>query len=289
MSATFYSQAAEEAAAKVLDAFRSPETLPKALATIALPTCETHASGYSLRNQLIVWLFGYSDAAGFKQWRKYGRQVRKGEKAFPVLAPVTASFMKWDEEQQKDVRVTYVKGWKHVKVFGVEQTDIIDEEKWQRYNDAAQSNEEFLSTLPWTEVARAWDLATTADGNLAQYGVHGCYRHGVSVEVAVENLSTWAHEIIHAADDRCGTLTQAWGQQPDNEIVAEVGGAVLCIVAGHEDAADLGGCYEYCNKYLGDAKDPVQAAGKLIDRICAAVNLVMVQAQTPDTVIERAA
>jgi hypothetical protein len=209
MPATFYSQAAEEAAAKVLDAFRSPETLPKALATIALPTSETHASGYSLRNQLIVWLFGYTDAAGYKQWLKYGRQVRKGEKAFPVLAPVTASFTKWDEEKKEDVRVTYIKGWKHVKVFGVEQTDIIDQDKWARYSEAAAANEEFLNTLPWTEVARAWDLATSADGNLAKYGVHGCYRHGVSVEVAVENLSTWAHEIIHAADDRCGTLTKA--------------------------------------------------------------------------------
>lgn len=282
----FHTRQAREAADKVLEAFKDPASLPKALATIALDESQRHAARYSPGNQFLVFLFGYSDAAGYKQWLKYGRQVRKGERGFPILAPITASFWRKDEETGKDVRITYVKGWRHVTVFGVEQTDIVDEAKWAKYSEASQRNTEFVERMPWTETARTWDLAVGADGNLLRYGAKGMYTHGRAVQVAVENLSVWAHEIIHAADDRLGTLTKKPGQQPDNEVVAEVGGAVLCIAAGHGEAqADLGGCYEYCQSYLADAKDPLQAANRLLSRIINCVALVLAQAEQPDEVI----
>ena len=283
MSTKFHTPAAEAAANKVLEAFDNPTALAEPLKNIALATGGRHADSYSMRNQLIVWLFGYSDAAGYKQWRNaYGRQVRKGEKAFPVLAPVTKSFTKFNEETQQDERVTYITGWRDVKVFGLEQTDIVDEEKWAKHNEANASNQEHLDRLPWTEVARTWDLSVTADGAMLGWGAAGCYSHGRNITVAVENLATWAHELVHAADDRLGTITKAPGQQPDNEIVAEIGGAVLCLVAGHEVEADLGGCWKYIQTY---SKDAVKDAGKLLDRIVAAVSLILEQANDPDNVI----
>lgn len=286
MGSKFYSEAAEKAAGRILEAFERPEELPKALKAIALPAIENHSASYSIRNQFLVWIMGYSDAAGFKQWRQYGRQVRKGEKAFHVLAPVTSKFRTRETDaetgEETERLVSYVKGWRGVAVFGLEQTDIVDAEKWEAYSAAAKANAEFLEALPWVEVARTWDLACGADGRLLAYGAKGCYTHGRSVEVGVENLATWAHELVHAADDRLGTLTKQPGQQPDNEIVAELGGAVLCLVAGLEHDADIGGAWEYINSY---SKDPVKMAGELLDRIVSAVALIMEQAKDPESVI----
>jgi hypothetical protein len=291
MAVKFYSPEAEAAASRILEAFEHPDTLPQALAQIVLATGERHADNYSHRNQLIVWIMNYTDAAGYKQWlNDYGRQVRKGEKSFAILAPVTKKFFVTERDaetgQERKRPVTQLVGWRDVRVFGIEQTDIANVEKWEKYAAANAENTAFVERLPWTEVARSWGLAVAADGRLEKYGAHGCYTHGRGIEVAVENLSTWAHELIHAADDRLGCLTKKPGQQPDNEIVAEVGGAVLCTVAGYGHEADIGGAWEYIKKY---SKDPLQDAGKLIDRIITAVSLVLAQAETPDAVIEPAA
>jgi len=54
----------------------------------------------------------------------------------------------------------------------------------------------------------------------------------------VENLATWAHELIHAADDRLGNMIET-GQHFRSEIVAEMGGAVLLYAMGYKKDADL--------------------------------------------------
>ena len=75
-------------------------------------------------------------------------------------------------------------------------------------------------------MAKQWGLSVDAfNGQTASY--LGYYRHGQAIALGVENWATWSHELVHAADYRAGTITKAPGQQPDNEIVAELGGAVL--------------------------------------------------------------
>jgi hypothetical protein len=56
--------------------------------------------------------------------------------------------------------------------------------------------------------------------------------------VGVKNLATFAHELLHSADDRNGTMTEN-GQQWRSETVAELGGAVLLRLLGFEDDVDL--------------------------------------------------
>jgi antirestriction protein ArdC len=266
----FYTDAAEKAAAQIMAAFDNPDDLPEALKNIVLATGGRHSDRYSTRNQLLVAINGFGDAAGFKQWRNsYGRQVRKGEKAFCILAPVTRSFVNDDDE-----RITYITGWRDVKVFGVEQTDVVDEAKWAKHMAAQAEAAKVADSIPWTAAAHAWGLTVGADGNLYERGAAGMYIPGVGIRVAVENLATWAHEIIHASDDDLGTLgdyTDA-AQVASAEIVAELGGAILCLIAGHSHAADLGGAWTYIKRY---SKDPVKDAGKLLDRIVACVAHVL--------------
>jgi antirestriction protein ArdC len=82
---------------------------------------------YSFGN--VLWLRGQAAArevtitrvAGYGVWRKLGRQVRKGERGFRVLAPITVA----DEDKRAagHAGASKVVGWKTATVFDVAQTD----------------------------------------------------------------------------------------------------------------------------------------------------------------------
>jgi hypothetical protein len=95
-----------------------------------------------------------------------------------------------------------------------------------------------------------------------------------SIGLGVENLSTWAHELVHAADDRLGTLKTS--DQPSREIVAELGGAVLLECIGERFASDRGGAYEYLARHCeATGADLLATCTALIDRTCACVALIL--------------
>ena len=54
----------------------------------------------------------------------------------------------------------------------------------------------------------------------------GWYRRKQAIALDVQNLATWAHELVHATDDRQGQFTER-GQHWRSETVAELGGRVL--------------------------------------------------------------
>ncbi len=108
----------------------------------------------------------------------------------------------------------------------------------------------------------------------------GKFRHerngtGTAIALGVKNLSTWAHELIHAADHRNGKLTEL-GQHWRSETVAELGGAVLLKILGHHHDADLGGCWEYVQGYAKRQKiDVLKACNLVLERTCEAVALIL--------------
>ena len=80
-----------------------------------------------------------------------------------------------------------------------------------------------------------------------------------------------AHELTHAADHRNGKLTEL-GQHWRSETVAELGGAVLLCVLGFKHEADLGGCWEYVQRYAEKRGiDTLRACNLVLDRTCEAV------------------
>ena len=86
--------------------------------------------------------------------------------------------------------------------------------------------------------------------------------------IGVENLATWAHELIHAADDRNGTLKER-GQHWLSETVAELGGAVLLYAAGYEREADIGGAWDYISHYAKENDvEPIKACTTALERVC---------------------
>jgi hypothetical protein len=106
-------------------------------------------------------------------------------------------------------------------------------------------------------------------------GFLGRYLHGKAIDLGVKNLSTWAHELVHAADDRNGSLKEK-GQHWRSEMVAELGGAVLLEILGFKQEADLGGCWEYIKEYAEGEKIAVaEGCMRVLDRTCAAVGLIL--------------
>ncbi|HEY2838157.1 MAG TPA: hypothetical protein VGJ26_03360 [Pirellulales bacterium] len=256
---------AERAASDILAAFKAGN-LPTALAPLFIRRKDDRPSTrWSWGNQLIAAIHGCLDARAFGQWLEVERAVRKGEKARAViLAPCTRKVEgPYGEER------TAVYGFRGVCVFDVSQTDGaplpqgVDDE-----------TAEFLRNLPLRAVAESWGLAIDAiDGKACK--ALGWYRHKQAIALGVKNLSTWAHELIHAADDRLGGLVER-GQHWRSETVAELGGAILLCCLGLSLEADTGGAWDYISRYAKDAElEPITACMTVLKRTCDAVALIL--------------
>ena len=77
---------------------------------------------YSSRNTLLIFQQcpNASYVAGYQTWKnRYGRQVRKGEKAIRILAPYTYKSAAADADEANEMRT----GFRKISVFDISQTD----------------------------------------------------------------------------------------------------------------------------------------------------------------------
>jgi hypothetical protein len=260
---------AEGTAQAIIKAFEEGR-VPKAMGNVFIEDAsEKHSASYSYLNRFIVAIHGYSDAMGMKQWnKKHQRWVKKGEKAFYILAPV----LKKVEDKTTDEERKICIGFKGVQVFGLEQTtgpEIKQGEEAQRH----------LNELPLREVAEKWGLSINAY-NGQEDGALGVYSMGNSISVGTKNLSTWAHELAHAADDKNGNLkSRKSDDRALAEVVAELAGAVLLECIGKPQEADRGGAYEYIKTWAERVNmKPVDACRKVLTRVVDAVSLILEEA-----------
>lgn len=264
---------AQQVAADILNAFQSG-AVPKALATTFLTRhLDSPCARWSWRNRLLVALHGHSDARGFRQWQEVGRHVRAGAHAFSILGPCLAKKSNRcnDHEPATDdgQESLQLVGFRSIPVFGYDQTEG---EPLPEFEEATR----FLETLPLLAVAHHWGLLVKAvlPGKRLGY-----YRSGVEIGLAVKSFATWSHELLHASEDRLGTLTQGRGEKLDNEVVAELGGAVLLECLGETVESDRGGVFQYITAYCREhSRDPLAVCTELLDRTCAAVELILTTA-----------
>jgi hypothetical protein len=263
---------AERVAQQIMAAFDAGN-LPKALSQVFIHRLDNvPCRSWSFANQMITaWFGGTSDARGFKQWQQVGRSVVKGTKAFHILAPCTK---KVGEVQDTDTGETeslfVITGFKSVPVFRIEDTHVTDHHKWDRAEKSGTEARDWITALPFYNVATAWGI--TVESYNGQKGkALGYYSSNGTIALGTQNLSTWAHELVHAADGRNGKL---WGSdKAPAEVVAEFGGCILLECLGLSTDSDRGGAYEYI-KHYSDGK-PMQALTKLINRTCEAVALIL--------------
>jgi len=250
-------------------------TVPKALAQVFVDRSDNVPSGsWSWRNRFITAIRGTSDARGFKQWKSAGRKVSKGAKAFHILGPCIGKRTEADDDGTER-EISFLYGFKSIPVFALESTEIFDAELWEKCGGVDHVEENRLKDLPLAEVAELWNLKVTSYNGKGGSTL-GYYQWGKGIALGTENLSTWMHELCHAADDKLGTIIKGSGQNQGNEIVAELGGAVLLHAMGYEVEADTGGAWDYIKSYSkNDKAKALTLCGKLIDRVCACVDLII--------------
>ena len=206
-----------------------------------------------------MFFSGTNDARGFRQWQEVGRHVKKGSKAFTILAP---RFIKKDTEDQEETKTILI-GFLAVPVFRVEDTEgePLDYQKIE------------LPELPLMEVAQEWGISVKAiPGNYCYFGYFSQDRREIAL--ATKEESVFFHELAHAAHQRIlGKLKN--GQDWMQEIVAELSAGVLCRVVG-KTSKHLGNSYRYIEVYARRANlTPWQGCMKVMSDTEKVLNLIM--------------
>ena len=233
--------------------------IPEAIAFSVFPIPNIPAAQWSLLNRTLMFFAGTNDARGFRQWEEVGRHVKKGSKAFTILAP---RFIKKDTEDQEEIKTILV-GFLAVPVFRVEDTegDPLDYERIE------------LPDLPLMEIAKEWGISVKAiPGNYRYFGYFSQDRKEIAL--ATKEESVFFHELAHAAHQRIlGELKK--GQDWKQEIVAELSAAVLCRVIG-KTSRYLGNSYRYIEGYAKSANlTPWQGCMRVMSDIEKVLNLII--------------
>jgi hypothetical protein len=270
--------AVTQATAEILDAFRTGR--------LAEPLAQTflhhglHCQRWSFANQMMVFLFGHEDAATYKQWQNMGRQVKRGAHAFYLMRPNLKLARVTDEETGEERTIhACLRGFGWFAVHGLDDTEPIPDFQGQPYDIVTATGRAFVETLPLLNVAKAWGISVTTYQGHQGRGL-GYARPGQQIGLGVANLSTWAHELVHQAEHRLGVLTKR-GQDREQEIVAELGGAVLLTVLGQRAEADWGGAYQYIKSYAKakDGEGLLREVMHVAGRMAAAVKHILDEAE----------
>jgi len=220
----------------ILNRFKTGD-IPKAIAYSMFPIPDIPAAKWSLCNRTLMFFAGTQDGRGFRQWKKAKRSVKKGAKAFYILAPRFAK-----KENDNGEEETFLSGFLAVPIFRCEDTDgePLDYEKIK------------LPDLPLIEVAEEWGLSVKAiPGN---YRFYGYFRESnKEIALATKDEVVFFHELSHAAHAKVSGKLKP-GQDWKQEIVAELSASVLCHMVGKDGDKYLGNAYSYIENYAKKAK-----------------------------------
>ena len=242
----------------ILDRFRSGD-IPAAVAYAMFPIPDIPSAKWSLLNRTVMFLAGTQDARGFRQWQQAKRHVKKGAKAFHILVPCI-----YKKEDGAGEEREFLGGFKCSPVFRYE--DTTGEELDYRQIE--------LPALPLMERAQEWGIAVKAvPGNYRYYGYYSQDRREIGL--ATRDECVFFHELAHSAHEKVkGTLKS--GQDPFQEIVAELSAQALCKIVGKESRDTLGNSYRYIENYAGKIKiDPLAACSKVLGQVEQVLSLIL--------------
>lgn len=241
----------------ILDCFKSGD-VPEAIAKAMFPAADTPSARWSLLNRTLIMLSGTADARGFRQWQEVNRHVCKGAKAVFILVP----FIKKGEDAD-DKRLT---GFGLKPVFRVEDTD----------GEPLGYQTIQLPNLPLIEKAEAWGISVKAvPGNYQYYGYFSQDRLEIGLATSAE--STFFHELAHAAHAKVAGKLKG-GQDPLQEIVAELSAQALCRIVGKQPIDTTGNSYRYIEHYAKKINlSPWAACLKVMAETEKVLNLILAE------------
>ena len=211
----------------ILEKFKTGD-IPEAIALASYPVSDIPSSKWSFLNRTVMFLSGTGDARGFRQWQEVNRHVKKGSKAFYILVPC---IYKKESEEGEDKQI--LKGFKAAAVFRYEDTE----------GEEVEYKQLEVPKFPLLERAGEWGVSVKAiPGNFRYRGYYSSERKEISLATPEEKV--FFHELAHAGHDRVKQGLKA-GQDPLQEIVAELSAQALCRLVGKQIKDTTGNSYQY--------------------------------------------
>ncbi|MDN5375340.1 MAG: hypothetical protein PWQ39_380 [Thermacetogenium sp.] len=261
----------KEALNRLLSMFESGD-LPAAVARTLItpvPGTEKPSDRWSLGNKLLMLLAGTEDARGYRQWEVVGRHVKKGAKAFYIFAPlvkkVTRKIVDPETGEEREEERVIITGFREVPVFRYEDTE------GKPLPEVDYSPPELP---PLYNVAKAFGVQEVRYAPANGDGSYGFFtlRGGKRIVLHTHDAKTWFHELGHAVHSTFRELKG--GQDPEQEIVAEVFAATMCELHGITGYHFR--CWEYIKHYAGqDAQKALRAVLRLLSDVEKCLNLVL--------------
>jgi hypothetical protein len=244
---------------RIVEQFKSGN-IPKAVAMAMFPIANIPSAKWSLLNRTVMFFAGTQDARGFQQWKQAKRHVKAGAKAFHILVP----YMKKREDKETGEETSFLYGFGCKPVFRVEDTD----------GEALDYEQLEVPDLPLMERAVEWGLSVKAiPGNYRYYGYYSAERQQIAL--ATKEEAVFFHELAHAAHDKVRGGLKA-GQDPLQEIVAELSAQALCQMVGKSGQDTLGNSYRYIEGYAAKLKlSPAAACLKVMAETEKVLTLIL--------------
>lgn len=194
------------------------------------------SDNWSILNRMIMLMVGRtSDARTYKQWQKAERQVVKGARSFSIIAPITKKSVDPESGEEK----VYLIGFRALPVFPLEMT--AGKEVW-KCNYEPKTIPVSMKNLIMV-VERLGGTVKWAPMNGLALGFYSTKDR--SITMCSEDFVTLAHETIHFIHDQIDPLK--YGDRKKEEIIAELGAAVLCEMMGEQGFEQQS--YEYIRRY----------------------------------------
>ncbi len=240
----------KEATQKLIQLFAS-DSLPPAIAMTTIRAKagqEIPSDSWSLGNRLLMFLAGTEDARGIKQWNKVGRKIKKGAKAFYILAPRMVKIK--DEETDEERQV--LAGFLSVPVFRYEDTEG-EELVYPDYSPP--------TLPPLFEVAERYGIKVKYRAFSNRF--YGAYTPSrKDIILCSHDEAVFFHELAHAIHNTIKPLKP--GQDPYQEIVAETVAATLCVMYGFDGY--LYNAKKYIEIYSG-SKNPLRSIMQVLSDV----------------------
>ncbi len=252
-------QKVREVLTVILDRFKTGD-IPEAIALASYPRINVPSNKWSLLNRTVMFLSGTYDARGFRQWKEVNRSVKKGSKAIYILVPS----IRKSTDQETEEEILILKGFIGGPVFKVEDTD----------GEPLEYEELVLPDLPLLDRAEEWGIEVKAiPGNFRYYGYFSSQRKEIALATKAECV--FFHELAHASHEKVkGKLKP--GQDPVEEIIAELAATALCKLVGKDPKDNLGNSYQYIEKYATKAKlNPISACLTVMSETEKVINLIL--------------
>jgi len=244
----------------ILEAFEKGN-IPEAVAIATYPPINGIPSEkWSYNNRIIQFISGTVDARGFNQWKSVNRHVKKGSRAIYILVPC---FKKVVDEATDEENQTLM-SFKAMPVFPVESTE----------GEPLDYQNIELPELPLIERAYAWGIDVKAvPMNYSYYGYFSPTRKEIAVATTSEK--TFFHELAHAGDYILNGKLKP-GQDPFQEITAELSAQALARIAGKSIEDTTGNSFRYISHYAKKVKmSPHKACLKVLSDCEKILNLIL--------------